>query len=93
MDGLFCDDGIPIYPVTFGEIEAPISYAVLSTNDRTTDTLDTDNYERYTDIGYIGYSLEPLSLGAALGFGLITIFVLITYGVSKAISLVRIKNQ
>ncbi len=87
MDGLFYNSGVPIHPVTLGEI-GNSGYTILSA-----DSTTTGNYESYTDIGYIGDSLEPLSLGATLGFGLITIFALMTYGVSKAISLVRIKNQ
>lgn len=92
MDGLFCPGGTPVRYITLGKVASP-GYAALPAGDTQTDIPGMDSYERYIDMGFISHSLEPLSLGAALGFGLITLLVLATYGVFKAFSLVRIKNQ
>lgn len=92
MDALFCDSDPRILNVTLGEINDPI-YLTLSTgDDMQTDDPETIDYDRYIDIRFIKHSLEPLSFGTALGFGMITLFVLFTFGVSKALSLVRIKK-
>lgn len=85
MDALFYP-GSPSMPyVTLGKIDGQRAISA--------DAYEADDYNSYIDAGYTTHSLEPLSLGTALGFGLITILILITYGVFKAFSLVRIKNQ
>ena len=78
--------------VTLGKIDSQ-GYRALPAKDISAGAHGTDDYDSYIDAGYITHSLEALSLGTALGFGLITIFILITYGVFKAFGLVRIKNQ
>lgn len=92
MDALFCDSSPHVHYITLEKI-APVYLALSTDKDMQTDSPDAADYESYIDSGFIRYSLEPLSFGTALGFGLITLFILFTYGVSKALSLVRIKNQ
>lgn len=93
MDALFCDNSPGALSVTLGKIDNPVYLSTFTGKDMQVDNLETVDYDRYIDIEFIRYSLEPLSLGTALGFGLITLFVLLTFGVSKALSLVRIKNH